>query len=135
MSYFLSLVDQVAPLIDIIVQIFIDMKWFMVVLLIYILMFAQCFQIMSHSQVDFDNLTADEEKAIPYMSTGSSFWYAIKMMFGGSSNEYFTYGEAKHQNILEGLFFAGNFIIILHFLNMLIAIMGGTYGNREAFGT
>lgn len=52
-SYFLSLVDQIAPLIDIIVKIFYDIKWFMVVLMIYLVMLANCFRIMSATQLDF----------------------------------------------------------------------------------
>jgi len=39
-SYFLSLVDQIAPLIDIIFQIFFEMRYFSLVLFIYIFMFA-----------------------------------------------------------------------------------------------
>jgi len=39
-SYFLSLVDEVAPLIDIIKQIFYDIRWFVIVLAVYVFMFA-----------------------------------------------------------------------------------------------
>lgn len=55
-------------------------------------------------------------------------------MFGGASNEAFTLGEGKQAKYLEGLHFVANFLIVLHLLNMLIAIMGSTYGNREAVG-
>jgi hypothetical protein len=48
-SYFLSLIDQIAPLIDIIVQIFYDIKWFMLVLILYIVMLANCFRIMAQT--------------------------------------------------------------------------------------
>ena len=61
-------------------------------------------------------------------------WYSIVLIFGGSDNSSFGHGEGKQEKILEGLFFAANFLINLHMLNMLIAIMGGTYGNREAAG-
>ena len=43
-SYFLSLVDEVAPLIDIIKQIFYDIRWFVIVLAVYVFMFAQAFE-------------------------------------------------------------------------------------------
>ena len=39
-SYFLSLVDEIAPLIDIIKQIFYDVRYFVIVLAIYVFMFA-----------------------------------------------------------------------------------------------
>ena len=56
------------------------------------------------------------------------------MIFGGSDNSTFNYGEGHQGKILEGIFFTANFLINLHMLNMLIAIMGGTYGTREAVG-
>jgi hypothetical protein len=39
-SYFLSLIDEIAPLIDIIKQIFFDIRYFVLVLGIYVFMFA-----------------------------------------------------------------------------------------------
>lgn len=48
-TYFLSLIDSVAPLIDIIIQIMVDIKWFMIVSAWYILMFAQCYDLISKS--------------------------------------------------------------------------------------
>lgn len=59
MSYFLSLLDPVAPLIDIIVQIFFDMKYFLLVLVLYMYMLSVCFKIIAQSQIDFDYI--DEE--------------------------------------------------------------------------
>ena len=58
----------------------------------------------------------------------------MQFMFGGASNEAFTLGDGKQAKVLEGLYFFANFLIVLHLLNMLIAIMGSTYGNREAVG-
>jgi len=52
----------------------------------------------------------------------------------GADNSPFSYGDAKQEMFLEGIFFFANFLIVLHLLNMLIAIMGSTYGNREAVG-
>jgi hypothetical protein len=43
-SYFLSLIDEIAPLIDIIKQIFYDIRWFVIVLGIYVFMFAKAFE-------------------------------------------------------------------------------------------
>lgn len=59
----------------------------------------------------------------------------MQFMFGGASNEPFAYGEHKQEKFLNALHFIANFLICLHLLNMLIAIMGSTYGNREAVGS
>tara|TARA_B110000285_G_C14771543_1_gene444221 strand:- start:141 stop:587 length:447 start_codon:yes stop_codon:yes gene_type:complete len=55
-------------------------------------------------------------------------------MFGGATKDPFSLGDGKQTKILEGLHFFANFLVVLHLLNMLIAIMGSTYGNREAVG-
>lgn len=60
-TYFLSLVDNVAPLIDIIFQILFDIKYFIVVLMIFVLMIAMCFQLLASLQVDFDGVTEVEK--------------------------------------------------------------------------
>ena len=133
-SYFLSLIDQIAPLIDIIFQIVFDIKYFMLVLMIYVFLFAQCFQILSSSQIAFDDIDEEEADSINYSNLQQSLWFTVQTIFGGSDNSTFAFGDGKQEKILEGMFFAVNFLINLHMLNMLIAIMGGTYGTREAVG-
>ena len=77
MSYFLSLLDSVAPLIDIIIQIFVDIKWFMIVSAWYILMFAQCYDLIAKSQVKFDGLTEEEIDDLSYYGLPNALWYMI----------------------------------------------------------
>ena len=115
------------------------MKYFIVVLAIFILMIAMCFNLLASLQVDFDYIpeTADGGDAvsqISYFYPSTAFWYGMQFMFGGASNEAFTLGNGKQAKYLEALHYAANFLIVLHLLNMLIAIMGSTYGNREAVG-
>lgn len=135
-SYFLSLLDPVAPLVDIIFQIFFDMKYFVLVLLILTFMIALCFQLIASLQIDFDNISEEDLEAtpIPYMTIKPAIWYGVQFMFGGASSDPFFLGDAKQANLLEGLYFFANFLIVLHLLNMLIAIMGSTFGNREEVG-
>lgn len=134
MSYFLSLLDPVAPLIDIIVQIFFDMKYFLLVLVIYMYMLSVCFKTIAQSQLDFDNLDEEEIESILYRTNAGSFWYISLLVMGGADAEAFTLGLSSQSFLLDLLFFASNFLIGLHFLNMLIAIMGGTYGDRLEVG-
>ena len=58
-TYFMSLFDKVAPLIDMIAKIFFDIKYFMIILLFYIVCFSQCFCYIARNQIDFDDLTDD----------------------------------------------------------------------------
>lgn len=48
-SYFLSLIDSVAPLIDIIFQCLYDIKWFMIVMGFYIIMIGNCFGLLARN--------------------------------------------------------------------------------------
>lgn len=45
-TYFLSMVDSIAPLIDMILQILVDIKYFLFVVLIYVIAFGTCFYIL-----------------------------------------------------------------------------------------
>jgi hypothetical protein len=65
-SYFLSLIDSVAPLIDIIFRCLYDIKWFLGVMMFYIIMLGNCFSLLARNQIDFDNLTEEEIESIPY---------------------------------------------------------------------
>ena len=55
-SYFMSLINATAPLIDNISEVISDIKFFIVVMLIQIVAFASSFFIISQNQIDFDNL-------------------------------------------------------------------------------
>lgn len=129
-SYFLSLIDSVAPLIDIIIQIMVDVKWFMIVSAWYVTMFAQCYDLISKNQVKFDNLSDDELENLPYNGFGPALWYMINAFLGNAETEGFDYGDASQTKYLNVLYFISTFLIITHLLNMLIAIMGDTFGKR-----
>ena len=50
---------------------------------------------------------------------------------GGGDTESFELGDAKQYNYLTGLYIAAQFTMLIHLLNMLIAIMGDTFGKRN----
>ena len=45
--YFMKLIDQIAPLVDIIIRVFIDIKWFMFVFLMSITAFGISFNLLA----------------------------------------------------------------------------------------
>ena len=82
----MKLVDSIAPFIDIIIQIVIDIKYFMMVFIMAMLALSISFYLLAQNQLDFDikdelkmhlNLLSREyyENEIPYSSFGSSIWY------------------------------------------------------------
>lgn len=78
-TYFLSLLDNVAPLIDIIFQILFDIKYFIAVLMIFVVMIAMCFQLLASLQVDFDNIADEDLEATPivYYDPKAAIWYGM----------------------------------------------------------
>ena len=60
MTYMLKIVDQVAPLIDIIGRIFYDIKYFMLVMFLFGIALANCFSLLANNQIDLDDLSDEE---------------------------------------------------------------------------
>ena len=56
----MKLVDEIAPLIDIIIQVFFDIKWFLFVFMAFLLSFSVAFYLLGNNQRQFDNLTDEE---------------------------------------------------------------------------
>jgi hypothetical protein len=54
-----------------------DIKYFIVVLMIFVLMIAMCFQLLASLQVDFDGIDEDEKKTIVYYDIQASVWYGM----------------------------------------------------------
>ena len=50
MIYFLQIVDQVAPLINIIIKIFYDIGWFVIILMVFVFAFSNSFYILAKNQ-------------------------------------------------------------------------------------
>jgi hypothetical protein len=72
--YYLKLVDQIAPIIDIIIRIVFDIKWFMFVFVLSIAAFSTSFFLLGRNQVDYDLDAAcfdetDLTKSAPYPCT------------------------------------------------------------------
>lgn len=138
-SYFLSLFDQIAPLIDIIFQITKDSGWFLVVLLIYSFMMATNFSILAKSQIDFDGVEDPIDLYRINSNYGDTRWnamfYVINMWIGATDNSGFGVGSHPSQYwYLVIVWIIAILLIIVHFMNMLIAIMGNTFAERTEVG-
>lgn len=57
-------------------------------------------------------------------------WFVIDIMFALNSRVYFEYGEGTQFYWLLGMYSLVTFIMLVHMLNMLIAIMGDTFARR-----
>ena len=108
----------------------------MVVLLIYLVMLANCFRIMSATQLDFyptdDGIV--QAKIEAYGEKWASYWYVANFIIGNTDTSTFSQGDKQTELVLKGIFCTASLVIILHFLNMLIAIMGNTFSERTEVG-
>ena len=137
-EYFFAIIDAIAPLLDIIKKILYDISYFMMISLLYILMFASCFYFAGQNQIDFDGpvlvgtkqveITQD---TIPYGTFTGSVWYITDLILGNFSRETYALGEGSQKNLLLAMFVIAAFIMLIHLLNMLIAIMGDTFSKRQ----
>ena len=83
--------------------------------------------------MDFDNLTEEEIKSIPYYGETkfNQFWYTLNFALGGPDSDAFGLGDGGMEMQLNMLYAFTCFMIIIHFMNMLIAIMGNTFAERS----
>jgi len=130
LGYFLSLVDQIAPMIDIVYRIVYDIGWFVIVLLVMTFAFTYAFYILAQSQIEFDNIST-LEKPIPTLTLYGAILWMFELVNGNTNTEHFELGEGQNKSVLYLIYFAAVFIFMIHLMNMLIAIMGNTYAIRN----
>jgi len=131
-EYFFAILDDIAPLLDIIKKILYDIMYFMLILLLYTLMFASCFYFAAQNQIDFDSdETLITSKDIPYSTLSGAMFYIIDLILGTFNKSCYKLGKASQEPLLTALFLIAAFIMLIHLLNMLIAIMGETFNKRQ----
>jgi hypothetical protein len=73
-----------------------------------------------------------EETGIPYDGWGLAIWFVFdSFILGNTDRAPFELGDASQSNHLHFIFILAVGVILLHLLNMLIAIMGNTFAERS----
>ena len=102
----------------------------MVIMLICIFAFANSFYLIGLNQVEFDNV--EEEDFPMYATFIGSFQHVYLLALGEFDVEYYEAGDGNYTIILWIMFVLASFLLLIHLLNMLIAIMGETFAaNNE----
>jgi hypothetical protein len=76
-------------------------------------------------------LVKDDIDAIPYQTLPTALLYMWNVCLGGGGSDSFALGDGSQRTYLQALFIAAQFTMLIHLLNMLIAIMGDTFGQRN----
>jgi len=105
----------------------------MVILLTTGMAFGLSFFILGQNQMNFDNIGAGELVLYPmkYDTLPGALWYVIDMFLGNLSWNQFELGNKGNKLMLYSVFCLSTFIIMIHLLNMLIAIMNNTFSENN----
>ena len=101
------------------------------VFVVVIVGIATCFFLIGQLQLDFDGLTDDEKDQIAYRTLEGAIWYIWYLVLGQPDDSMYDLGKGSQFWLLRVLFSFAAFFLIIHMLNMLIAIMGNTYSTRS----
>ena len=99
----------------------------MVIIILFVFAIAFGFYILAQNQINFDGLTEEEAEGIPYGTISESLNYMGNMLIGETDPDPFTLGDSRMVTPLNLIFWFSCFVLIVHFLNMLIAIMGNIF--------
>lgn len=115
--YFLRIFFSTAYLVRMIIEIMLDMKFFITVLMIACIAFANAFYILGRkSDPDSGNLAGD--------NVADAFIFSFKMGLGDFNTDGF---NTDDEELLWIFFLLNTLIIMIILLNLIIAIMGDTF--------
>ena len=123
--YYLKLIDVLAPHINIIFEIFKGIGFFLLIFTMTIFASASAFYLLGRNQMQFDGLMEDEFPA--YSTLEGSIWVTWQLCLGNPETDDFFIGDNKQEYIIKGLFVITSISLLIHMLNMLIAIMGDIF--------
>ena len=106
-----------------------DIRYFGAVMLIYLYAFSRLFYIIGRNQINFD--CADPEAVMYGDSKMGAAWYAAAFTYGALDDSMFHNGRNTQHVWLYIIFYLCMFIILIHFLNMIIAIMAESFSARN----
>jgi len=129
--YFMQLIDEVAPLVHIIFKVFYDIRYFLVTLVIALFAFANSFYLLGKNQIQYDSI--EEDNYPIYTTVIGSIEYVFMMALGEifADDDNFAKGSSSQELILWIIFLLATFTLIIHLMNMLIAIMGETFSKNN----
>ena len=126
--YFAELIVKLAPIIQTILKMLSDSIGFMFILLIVEFAFVVSFWLLGKNQLQYDSVPTENDDFPSYTSFDGACSYIYEMSLGevGGFGAY-EVGAQSHQIPLWICFILASFTLIIHMMNMLIAIMTNTF--------
>jgi hypothetical protein len=91
----MKLIDQIAPLVDIMIRVFYEIKWFLFVFFLSISSFGVSFFLLGQNQLQFDNLNEFELTKMTYDTPFKAWHFMWELTMKGGETMAFTFGEAS----------------------------------------
>jgi hypothetical protein len=125
--YFLQAFSSTGPLVRMVFQIIMDMQYFMAILLVAMLATASSFYALLHySHLAHSTNDEDDNGRNPFRGVGQTLFFMFKMLLlGDSDTNLFESGE--YGALLQVLFVLSMMLTLIILLNLLIALMSGSY--------
>lgn len=123
--YYLKMIETFANHIDMIFRILWEIKFFGIVLAVTMVAFTNSYYLIGRNQIQFDNI--DPEEPIIYAEWMGAFWTVTMLSLGNPETDNFFQGDGNQKIYLMCLFGLSAVMILIHLLNMLIAIMADTF--------
>jgi len=134
--YYLKLIPMLTKHIEAFFDIAASIGTFIVMFLLFILAFSIAFWILGRNQIQYDNLASNEDP--DYATFWSALWYVWNICIGNASGDSFFLGDNAsiekstwNHTYLIILFIIATFILLIHLLNMLIAIMSDQFATNN----
>lgn len=118
--YFLQAFSSTGPLVRMVFQIIVDMRYFLVVLSIALLAAGSAFYALLH------NSESESEANNPFRTPGAALFFMFRMLIlGDFDTDSFVFGEYKV--LVQVLFVLVMVLTLIILLNLLIALMSDSY--------
>mmetsp|Transcript_1931 Transcript_1931/g.2769 ORF Transcript_1931/g.2769 Transcript_1931/m.2769 type:complete len:142 (+) Transcript_1931:6574-6999(+) len=123
--YYLKLLESLSRHIDIFFDIIAKILSFMILFVGTIFAFSNAYYMIGRNQIQYGEVPIDLD--IPYATFSGAIWEMWNLCIGGFDNKSFFKGNDSESFYGVVLFCLATFILLIHLLNMLIAIMSDEF--------
>jgi hypothetical protein len=86
---------------------------------------------LGKNQIDFGELSEEERESLPYDTISKAALYVTSLAFAETDSDPFSYGNKQYTVWLVIFFYISIVCLLVHMLNLLIAMMGDIYNKRS----
>lgn len=129
--YYMRLIKEVAPLIDAMSNILVDIRWFLFLFCVYMVSHAEALNSLSFNQYEITYLENPAKALVgPYYSMKNLFWNTYKAHTGGMATTFFL-DTPEMVGWWFGFYVYVTLFVKMLLFNMLIGLMGASIARSK----